>query len=200
MDRYRSSAHLANFQVHSLLNRSKKKPVVRSWKRALKRSSLLKLQWFALLKFARSHPLPPHPVSIKYVCTGSKNCHQAGRGRGVPPSTPCLAAFFSYSSSTHNLKSVQIVHFYAFFKHFYGALLSLDRSWADCTKLDFVSLLIALRSLSQGAPSLPKSRFAQEQRAIEWFQRAMCPALWNSNRPALQITVISLLLSLIISG
>ena len=36
MDRYRSSAHLANFQVRSSLYRSKK-TVVRSRKRALKR-------------------------------------------------------------------------------------------------------------------------------------------------------------------
>ena len=69
------------------------------------------------------------------------------------------------------------MHFYAFFNHFYGTLLSLYPSWADHTKFDFVSLLIALRSLSQGAPSLPKWRFAQERGAIERFQRAMCPAL-----------------------
>jgi len=36
MDRYRSIAHFADFQVRSSLNRSKK-PVDRSWKRALKR-------------------------------------------------------------------------------------------------------------------------------------------------------------------
>ena len=66
------------------------------------------------------------------------------------------------------------MHFYTFFNHFYGALLSLYRSWADRTKFDFVSSLIALRSLSQEAP---KWRFAQERRAIERFQRAMCPAL-----------------------
>ena len=37
MDRYRSIAHFADFQVRSSLNRSKKKPVFRSRKRALKR-------------------------------------------------------------------------------------------------------------------------------------------------------------------
>jgi len=34
MDPYRSNAHFADFQVRSSLNRSKKKPVVCSWKRA----------------------------------------------------------------------------------------------------------------------------------------------------------------------
>ena len=43
--------------------------------------------------------------------------------------------------------------------------------------LDYVSSLVALPSLSYWAPSLPKWRFAQERRVIEWFQRAMCPAL-----------------------
>ena len=52
------------------------------------------------------------------------------------------------------------------------ALFSLYRSGADCSKFDFVSSLVVLRSLST-----PKSRFAQERRAIERFQRAMCPAL-----------------------
>ena len=42
---------------------------------------------------------------------------------------------------------------------------------------DFVSSLRALRSLPQGAPSLPQWRFAQERRAIERFQWAICPAL-----------------------
>ena len=69
------------------------------------------------------------------------------------------------------------MQFYANFNHFYGALLSLYRSSADRSKFDFVSSLSALRSLSQGAPSLPKWRFAQERRAIERFQRAICPAL-----------------------
>ena len=43
--------------------------------------------------------------------------------------------------------------------------------------LDFISSLVTLCSYSYWAPSLPKLRFAQEQRAIEWFQRAMHPAL-----------------------
>jgi len=47
------------------------------------------------------------------------------------------------------------------------------RGRTECT----VPMLRALRSLSQGAPSLSKSRFAQERRAKERFQRAMCPAL-----------------------
>ena len=59
----------------------------------------------------------------------------------------------------------------------YCALFSLYRSWADRSKFDFVSSLRALCSLSQGAPLLPKSRFTQERRAKERFQRAMCPAL-----------------------
>ena len=48
--------------------------------------------------------------------------------------------------------------------------------------LDFVSSLIALRSFSYWASLLPKSRFAQERRAIERFQRAMCPALQLNNK------------------
>ena len=43
--------------------------------------------------------------------------------------------------------------------------------------LDYVSSLVALRSFSYWAPSLPKWRFTQERRAIERFQRAMRPAL-----------------------
>ena len=43
--------------------------------------------------------------------------------------------------------------------------------------LDYVSLLVTLPSFSYWAPSLPKSRFAQERRAIERFKRAMRPAL-----------------------
>ena len=39
------------------------------------------------------------------------------------------------------------------------------------------NLISSVRSLSQGAPSLPKWRFAQERRAVERFQRAICPAL-----------------------
>ena len=58
-----------------------------------------------------------------------------------------------------------------------GALFSLNRSRADRSERYFVSSLRALHSLSQGAPSLSKSRFAQERRAKERFQRAMCPAL-----------------------
>ena len=69
------------------------------------------------------------------------------------------------------------MHFYAFFNHFYCALFSLYRSWANCSKFDFVSSLVALHSLSHWAPSLPKCRFAQERRVIEQFQRAMRPAL-----------------------
>ena len=68
------------------------------------------------------------------------------------------------------------MHFYAFLHHFYCALFSLYRSWAH-ENLDFVSLLVALRSFSYWMPSFPKSRFALERRAIERFQRAMCPAL-----------------------
>ena len=49
---------------------------------------------------------------------------------------------------------------------------SVYRSRADRSEQDFVSSLRALRSLSQGASSLPKSRFAQERRAKERFQRA----------------------------
>ena len=64
---------------------------------------------------------------------------------------------------------------------FTALFLSLYCSWADRSKFDFVSSLIALRSLSQRAPSLPKWRFAQERRAIKWFQRAMCPALKMEN-------------------
>ena len=59
----------------------------------------------------------------------------------------------------------------------YCALFSLYCSRADCSERDFVSSLRALRSLPQGAPSLSKWRFAQERRAKERFQRAMCPAL-----------------------
>ena len=117
-DRYRSSTHFADFQVRSSLNRSKK-TVVRSWKR-----SLLKLQWFALLKFARSRPLPPHLCSVNKICMYRVKELLPGGGKGVPPS-PRLAAFFSDSSSTHNLKYIQIMHFYAFFNHFYCARLSL---------------------------------------------------------------------------
>ena len=69
------------------------------------------------------------------------------------------------------------MHFYAFFNHFYCALLSLYCSWANPHNLDYVSLLVDLRSFSYWAPSLPKRRFTQERRAIERFQRAMRPAL-----------------------
>ena len=51
---------------------------------------------------------------------------------------------------------------------------TLDRSWNYSGSL---FLKFALRSFSYWAPLLPKSRFAQEWRGIERFQRAMCPAL-----------------------
>ena len=54
--------------------------------------------------------------------------------------------------------------------------LYIAHEWT-AQNLDYVSSLVALRSFSYWAPSLPKSRFAQERRAIERFQRAMCPAL-----------------------
>ena len=56
---------------------------------------------------------------------GERIAARRGEGRGVPPPPPCLAAFFSDSSSTHNLKYVQIMHFYAFFKHFCGSIFEL---------------------------------------------------------------------------
>ena len=57
MDCYRSSAHLAIFQVRSSLNRSKKKPVVRSRKRALKRK------------------IAPKTTAVRsYVCIGTYIC------------------------------------------------------------------------------------------------------------------------------
>ena len=50
--------------------------------------------------------------------------------------------------------------------------------------LHFVSSLVALCSYSYWAPSRPKLRFAQERRAIERFQRAICPALKIRNARA----------------
>ena len=44
-------------------------------------------------------------------------------------------------------------------------------------KIWFCQFAQSAPSLSQGAPSLPKWRFAQERRAIERFRRAICPAL-----------------------
>ena len=49
MDRYRSIAHFADFQVQSSLNRSKKNQWFALGKERLKARSLLKLQRFALM-------------------------------------------------------------------------------------------------------------------------------------------------------
>ena len=69
-DRYRSSAHFADFQVCSLLNRTKK-TVVCFWKRALKRKIAPKTTAVRSIKIRMlTPPTPPHPVSIKYVGTG----------------------------------------------------------------------------------------------------------------------------------
>ena len=58
-----------------------------------------------------------------------------------------------------------------------SALFSLYRSQANRSKLDFASSLVALHFFSYWVPLLPKLRFAEEQRVIERFQRAMWPAL-----------------------
>ena len=56
MDRYRSSAHFANFQVRSLLNRSRKN------------------QWFALGK----RKIAPKTTAVRsYVCIGTYICTQS---------------------------------------------------------------------------------------------------------------------------
>jgi hypothetical protein len=56
-----------------------------------------------------------------------KELPPGGGGKGVPPPLPRLAAFFSDNSSTHNLKYVQIMPFYAFFKHFCGSIFEIAR-------------------------------------------------------------------------
>ena len=143
-DRYHSSAHFADFQVRSSLNRSKKQWFALG-KERWNAKSLLKLQRFALLKFARSRPLPPHPVSIKYVCKGWKNCRH-------------LAAFFSDSSSTHNLKYGQIMHFYAFFNHFYA--------WFA------LALLLILQIFRFAHPSIALKETSDSLPKKQWFALA----------------------------
>ena len=77
------------------------------------------------------------------------------------------------------------VCFMHFFNHFYSSIFEIAL-WITAhsspyiahertaPKFDFVSLLRALRSLSQGAPSLQKWRFAQERRAIERYAQLCC--------------------------
>ena len=77
-----------------------------------------------------------------------------------------------------------------FFNHFYGLIIEIAL-WITvlfflwiaheqtAQNLDFVSSLVALPSFSYWEPSLPKSRFAQERRAIEQFQKR-CARLCNN--------------------
>ena len=71
------------------------------------------------------------------------------------------------------------MHFYAFFNRFSALFFPyIAHEWTAQNLILSVRLsLVALRSFSYWAPSLPKCRFAQEQRAFERFQRAMRPAL-----------------------
>ena len=168
MDCYRSSAHFANFQVRSSLNCSKKKPVVRSWKRAL-----LKLQWFALFKIRALTPPPPTPPSVNNICMYSVKEMPPGRGgKG------------GGSSSTHNLwnrlKYVQIVHFYEFFNHFYGSIFEINL-WITALFFPYMAherkaqnLILSVRSSlfflnSSFAPKIKvHSRAKREERLSVW--------------------------------
>ena len=94
------------------------------------------------------------------------------------------------------LKYVQIVPFYAFFNQYYGSIFEIaliinpllfpyiaheqtaqNLILSVCLSLFALFLKSLLRSLV--------SRFAQERRAIEQFQRAMCPALGSKCLPSL---------------
>ncbi len=61
------------------------------------------------------------------------------------PPPPHLAAFFSDSSSTHNLKYVQIMHFYAFFNHFYSLIFEMAL-W-----ITFLNINIHWKVISNGS-------------------------------------------------
>ena len=140
-DRYRSCAHFADFQVCSSLNRSKK-TAVGSWKRALKRKIATKTTAVLSLKIRALTPPPPH-----------------------------LAAFFSDSSSTHNLKYVQIVHFSTILTALFCPYIAHERTSQN--------LILSVRSL-RFALCLKERHRSQNEGSLkseERFQRAMCPAL-----------------------
>jgi len=91
MIRYHSIPHFAYFQVHSLLNHSKKNTWFDLGKKHKNAQLLLKLQWFALFKIPA---LPPPPPCANYICMYLKcerNAARQGSGRG------------RVSTSTHNL-------------------------------------------------------------------------------------------------
>ena len=82
MDRYRSIAHFADFQVRSSLNRSKKT----SSSLLEKSAKMLDRSWnysgSLFLKFARARPLPP-PPSVNHTYMHSvKEMLPGGEGDG----------------------------------------------------------------------------------------------------------------------